>query len=142
MDKRLILAIVLAIAIMTGYQFIVSRLYPPAVEQPQEFSSPQEFSPVIKQISRPAPELLAPTTAQGETKDLVVDTGLFRAIFTTRGARIKSYRLKKYQARDVKLIDLEKEIDREKNKEKKRELEAYLGEVVEKNAILTSLGEA
>jgi len=124
LDKRLILAIVLAISTMTGYQFIVSRLYPPAVEQPQGLSSPQQFSPAIKQSPRPTPELSALAPNHQETKDLVVDTGLFRAVFTTRGARIKSYRLKRYQARDVKLTELEKEINREKNKDKKRELEA------------------
>ncbi len=142
MDKRLILAIVLAISIMTGYQFIVSRLYPPVEEQPQEFSSPQEFSPAIKQISRPTPELLAPTAAYRESEDLIVDTDLFRIVFTTQGARIKSYRLKKYQARDIKPTDIEKEIGREKNEDKKRQLEAYLGEVVERNAKLIGLKEA
>jgi len=142
LDKKLILAIVLAISIMTGYQFIVRRLYP-VEEQPQQFSAPQqELYPAIKQIPKHTPELLAPVAAYTEPKDLIVDTGLFRAVFTTQGARIKSYRLKKYQARDIKPTDIEKEIDREKNEEKKRELEAYLGEVVERNAKLTSLKEA
>ena len=149
MDKRLILAIALAILVMTGYQFIVSRLYP-VEEQPQQFSSPQELSPAVKQISKPKPELStspaaelsAPTPAYRESKDLIVDTNLFRIVFTDQGGRIKSYRLKKYQMRDIKPTDIEKKIDKEKNEEKKRELEAYLGETVGRKAQIADLEKA
>jgi len=145
LDKRLILAIALAILIMTGYQFIMGRLHP-IEEQRQELyptiQATQEPSPAIKQIPKPTPELLAPAAAYTEPKDLIVDTDLFRIVFTTQGARIKSYQLKRYQARDIKPTDIEKEIDREKNEDKKRQLEAYLAEIVDRNTELTGLEEA
>ena len=145
MDKRLILAIALAILTMTGYQFIVGRLYP-IEEQRQELSptiqATREFPPAIEQIYKPTPELLAPAAVHRESEDLIVDTDLFRIVFTTQGARIKSCRLKKYQARDVKPTDIEKEINREKNEGKRRQLQAYLAEVVDRNAKLAGLKEA
>ena len=166
MDKRLISAIVLAILVMTGYQFIMARLYP-AQEQPQQSALSQQptliagetFEPSVSSGSaarrapggEPAPEssipeLLVSTTdnriSEGLIKDVVAETDLFRIVFTTQGARIKSCRLKDYQARAIKPADIEKEISKVKDHDKKRELQVYLGEIIDRDASLASMKEA
>jgi YidC/Oxa1 family membrane protein insertase len=112
MDKRTLLAVVLSITVLLVYQtFFVKS---PVKTAP---APPQQQAAVAPQAGKPAPEPAATTaappvasiqtaatgrlaTAQaiiGAEQDVVVETPLFRAVFTTRGGALKSFQLKQYK---------------------------------------------
>ena len=111
MDNKSLLAIVLCIAILIGYQSLISYLYPPAPPtDPQslpptpdtpgpgltEAAPEPSVPPAVDRIGQPAipPEAAAPPASGG--RDVTVETDTYRAVFTTLGGRLKSFRLKEY----------------------------------------------
>lgn len=110
MEKRLILAIVLSFLVLMGYQYLFvkpkqARLKPPvtaaapAPEAPlPAAAAPAPAPAAAKPEAAPAlpPQDLAAVAGQSE-KDVVVDTPLYRAVWSNKGAVLKSWTLKKYQ---------------------------------------------
>jgi YidC/Oxa1 family membrane protein insertase len=114
MEKRLILAIVLSFLVLMGYQYFVVKPTKPAVP-PVEISPAPPAAPLpgtagAAQESRqeapaeakaapaeavPAPDLGA-VAGQAET-DVVVETSLYKAVWTNKGAVLKSWKLKKHK---------------------------------------------
>ena len=101
-QRRVLLAIAISLLIVALYQeLIVHRLYPPAEQAPPatEPASPAaapgstEKPAAANTEAKPAvaPELAA------NARDVVVDTDLYRATFTTLGARLKGLELKRYR---------------------------------------------
>src|SRR5215203_284459 len=99
MEKRVLIAVVLSFLVLYGYQ----AMFPPPPEQAQKpvqaskaATAPNASAPAP---SNPAPGQPAPSTAPGEVaaRDLVVENTDVRAVFTTRGAVLKSWQLKKYR---------------------------------------------
>jgi len=105
MDKRTILAIVLALAVLLVYQVFFVK--PPV---PQKAPAPQQSAEQIKKDKAAAPAG-APVTAAGIAKtapkaaaikpeapprDIKVETARYTAVFSTRGAALKSLKLKDY----------------------------------------------
>lgn len=114
MDKRTILAVVLSVIVLMGYQYFFAK--PPvktATQQESAAVSGTNVQPPASSRQSPAPPATgsgptAPALQQagtlnytkavaGSEKDVVVETPLYRAIFTTRGAALKSFQLKNYQ---------------------------------------------
>jgi YidC/Oxa1 family membrane protein insertase len=106
MDKRAILGIALSILVLVIYQELVSRFYPAPSTSPQspversyeakppEASAPKEQpSPVA--AAQPGPAKALPGQP---ARDIKVDTENYSAVFTTQGARLKSFKFKKYRA--------------------------------------------
>lgn len=105
MDKRTILAIVLSLILVMGYQYFF--LKKPAPEQGQQ-TSVQETSDVAakKEVSAhktktaepPSPEKSIVKKAEigAVGKDIKVITPLYTAIFNTKGATLTSFKLKNY----------------------------------------------
>jgi YidC/Oxa1 family membrane protein insertase len=105
MDKRTILAIVLSLILVMGYQYFF--LKKPAPEQGQQ-TSVQETSDVAakKEVTEdktitaepPSPEKSIVKKADIGTvgKDIEVITPLYTAIFNTKGAALKSFKLNNY----------------------------------------------
>jgi YidC/Oxa1 family membrane protein insertase len=103
MDKRVILAIGLSILILVIYQEFVSRYYgaPPSAPELAKQEPEKEKVP-------PATEPSAPTTppqsksvalpVSREAKDIRVETDNYIALFTNQGARLKSFKFKKYRS--------------------------------------------
>jgi YidC/Oxa1 family membrane protein insertase len=98
MDKRAILAIILSMVVIIIWQLIFapSRKEPSVIEE-------QEERPAIEARREEAPEASreekVPVYTQKEesdVRDVVVDTPLYRAVFTTAGARLKSWALNEY----------------------------------------------
>jgi YidC/Oxa1 family membrane protein insertase len=113
MEKRVLLAIVLSFIVLYGYQ----AMFPPPElpgPTPQEQTQGQPAGPpqpaatgtptanegapspaaAVEPPAAPAgPQPLVADTAE---RDIVVENGSVRAVFSTRGAVIKSWRLKKY----------------------------------------------
>jgi len=104
MDKRTILAIVLSLAVLLVYQIFFVK--PPV---PSKGTAPQASTGQVRQDadapSTPAP---AATTAsarpalksavgpQAPPRDITVETAHYKAVFSTRGAALKSLKLKDY----------------------------------------------
>jgi len=125
MEKRTLLAIVLSVAVLFIYQ---NFLAPKPVKQPApqpvastvapQQASQQAASTVTPQPApvSPAPQTglsagrMVPAKVQtGTERDVVVETPLYRAIFTTRGAALKSFQLKHYKTaleNDEDLVDI------------------------------------
>ncbi len=107
--SRVLVAVILSLVLVFAYQeLVLKRLYPPPPEQAAQKAktralgtSPSAKAPIPapSAVSTPAaaapPALPAP--AGGPERLVVVDTDLYRATFTTRGARLKSFKLKRYR---------------------------------------------
>lgn len=97
MEKRAFIAVALSLLILVLYQEWVSRYYgapPPAPNTPKEVDKPApSVVPAPVTPAKPPPVALP----SGETgKEIRVDTENYVALFTTQGARLKSFKLKKY----------------------------------------------
>ncbi len=121
MDKRSFLAIVLSIIVLLVYQTYFVK--PPAKTEtapaPQQQAAATQAAKPETAAAKTVPDATAvqptntgkialPQTAAVE-KDAVVETPLYRAVFTTRGAALKSFQLKQYQdrlAEDEDIIDI------------------------------------
>ncbi len=108
MDKRAIIGIALSILVLVVYQEVVTRYYgpPPAgPASPTEKNNGVEKAPAPPQTS-PAPAasvpkaqpIPAPVSAGRGAKDVTVETDNYVAVFTTQGARVKSFKLKKFRS--------------------------------------------
>lgn len=102
MERRALLAVILSLIIIVAYQELVLKRFAP----PPEHLAP----PPAPAIPAPPPAAVAPEVAvspmapRGETvapsiegRDVVIDTDLYRATFTTAGARLKSFQLKRFR---------------------------------------------
>jgi len=100
MEKRAILAIVISLIILVLYQ----QYFAPSVPEPQKEKTPEKAQTappakdgITKAESIPAPaQAAAPVIKTQPGKDITVDTPLYTAVFDTRGARLKSWKVKKY----------------------------------------------
>jgi YidC/Oxa1 family membrane protein insertase len=114
MEKRLILAIVLSFLVLMGYQYFIVKPTKPAV-LPVETSSAapaaslpgtavaaRESRPDAPAEAKPAPAEAVPApdlgavAGQAET-DVVVETSLYKAVWTNKGGVLKSWKLKNYK---------------------------------------------
>jgi YidC/Oxa1 family membrane protein insertase len=114
MEKRLIVAIVLSFLVLMGYNYFFVKPNKPAVNPPVAAPAappapvpgtagavqekPQ--APAAEAKTAPAealpPQDMTAVAGQAE-KDVVVDTPLYRAVWSNKGAVLKSWTLKKYQ---------------------------------------------
>src|ERR1043166_5349702 len=103
MEKRAFIAVVLSLLVLLGYQEWVTRYYgtpappAPAVQEPEK-TTPKEQSPPIAQTTiAPAKPAVAASTVSGQSvRDVRIDTEKYVAVFTNRGARLKSFEFKNY----------------------------------------------
>lgn len=110
MERNAILATVLVIAILLGYQWYLAQFDAPAPppaptqEAPQSAKAPAPPAPAP--VPAPAAAPAAPGQPRGYTptaqvvqkpQDVVVDTPLMRVVLTTEGGRAKSWQLKNYR---------------------------------------------
>ncbi|MCX5852438.1 MAG: membrane protein insertase YidC [Deltaproteobacteria bacterium] len=103
MEQRTFLAIVLSLLLLIGYQYYYMKTHPPkpgvTMEKPAEEKSPAE--PQGNAVAPGAEEAplkrLAIEKNGGEAKDITVETPLYTAVFTTRGASLKSFMLRDYR---------------------------------------------
>jgi YidC/Oxa1 family membrane protein insertase len=109
MDKRTLLAVVLSIGVVLIYQ---SFFAPTPVKQPtpaqqaatvaqsqvqQIQEAAQGTSPTASLQQKTAAKLATAQMVTGTEREVVVETSLYSAVFTTRGAALKSFQLKQYK---------------------------------------------
>ena len=110
MDKRAIIGIAISILVLVIYQDLVTRFYPPTPPQPVPASEskneakdakPAETANTVKD-SQPAvtagQAASAEISSRQAARDVKIETENFIAVFTTQGARLKSFKFKKYRA--------------------------------------------
>ncbi len=110
MEKRVLLAVVLSFMVLYGYQ---AMFPPPPAPKPAATSSapPAAEAGVAPQGSSPAavaaqPAVAAPLVADSAEREIVVEGDAIRAVFSSRGAVLQSWRLKKYRDGAGQPLDL------------------------------------
>ena len=100
MDKRTILAIVLSILVLFTYQTFFVKPPPPKKPDTATVSKESPVAPSANKVSGVVPERKAPLITKLATasatvpeKEITVDTKLYRAVFTTKGGTLKSFKL-------------------------------------------------
>lgn len=107
MDKRTILAVVLSLAVLFAYQIFFAKPPVPPKPVPVQEAGQENADKVVKQPDKPTVAAAAATTKpviqkvavkkEGQPKDVRVETENYIAVFSTKGAALKSFQLKKYQ---------------------------------------------
>ncbi len=95
MEKRVLIAVLLSIAVMYGYSFLVTP--PPRSKTAQTQKPVQQQLSAVKAVTVSTVSPAQPPVVSPGTKDVVVDTDLYRAVFSTNGATLKKLSLKKYK---------------------------------------------
>lgn len=128
MEKRVLLAVFLSFLVLFVYQAIFAPAPPDAERQPV---APEMEAATEPPVVRPIPDVLEPSpldasaaeteraggTEETETavsvlvgdsvaRDIVVDTPVVRAVFTNRGAQLRSWKLKDYLDAAGEPVDL------------------------------------
>src|SRR5215471_520372 len=112
MERRVLLAVILSVVILVGFQALFPQPPDQAAQQQQQ---QQQQKPVQSSKTATAPNAAAPAASnpvpsiqpaaplpaeagapQVPTRDLIVENADVRAVFTTRGGALKSWQLKKY----------------------------------------------
>jgi YidC/Oxa1 family membrane protein insertase len=122
MEKRVLVAVVLSFLVLWGFQSLVVKKTPPGVKKGAPIAAGKAGSSVgattqggaaspaapgaASPAATPAPAstsavsgakpAAAATVAETAERDIVVETKTVRAVFTNRGAHLKSWRLKHY----------------------------------------------
>jgi YidC/Oxa1 family membrane protein insertase len=108
MERNAILATVLVIAILLGYQWYLSR-YETPVHEPSRVAAPQASEqrssapqpnqqPLSVAPSATRPQAFTPTAQLSlPRKNVTVETPLMRVVLSTEGARVTAWQLKTYK---------------------------------------------
>ena len=115
MDKNTLLAVILSLVVLLGWSYFFTPK--PDPQKPVPVPSVQETSPLMPEA--PAkPETITPEAqipsqyiapAGAEVSDVVVETDLFKAVFSTEGAILKHWELKTYKDKNNLPVVLLKE---------------------------------
>jgi YidC/Oxa1 family membrane protein insertase len=103
MERRVLLAIFLSFLVVFAYQTLVIKPVPkpaPATDRTEPVKTPPTPAPsVASEPARPVVERPAATPLLSESaeRDIPIETKDVIAVFTNRGARLKSWRLKHYR---------------------------------------------
>ncbi len=99
MEKRALIALVISFIVFIGFGYVQQKFlpHPPPVTKPNEEQQAAAKKLPSPEPSKPhvSPPAAAPTGARQPT-DVIVDTPLYRAVFTEQGARVKSFSLKRF----------------------------------------------
>jgi len=106
MEKRTLLAVVLSLIILIGWSYFSQKSEPkkpaPAVQgrgtaAPTGKTEIQTVKPETVQPSVQSPAEALPATQASAASDIVVETDLYKAVFSSQGAIIKSWELKTFK---------------------------------------------
>lgn len=105
-NKRVILAVVLSLAVLVGWNFLFPAKTPPPKPDQNQATSAQ----VTPDATKPAPKTEAlPAFAPTPGKKITVDTPLFTAVFNATGGVLERFSLKRFHQTlesDSPLVDL------------------------------------
>lgn len=97
MEKNTIIAIVLSIAVLIGYQFFMKEATPPASQQQVETAKAEQKVPAEASKPAPAPAVQAQKAeVKAPEKTFTVENDLYKVILSSRGAAVRQVELKQY----------------------------------------------
>jgi len=99
MEKRTLLAVILSLIILLGWSYFFPKKYAPQKTSQTE-QAPLKTEPAVKtETTQPSsqPAIEYPETKETLANDIIVETDLYKAVFSTEGATIKSWELKTYK---------------------------------------------
>jgi len=98
MERRAFIAAALAFAILIGWQYLLGYLYPHAQGERGApiMTTPAAGPPPAVEAHRPA--AARPAAPAADARRVTVETDLYRAVFTSVGARLESLQLKRYRS--------------------------------------------
>lgn len=115
MEKRLILAIVLSFLVLFLYQALFVKKEPPqepisetAVEMEKKPEQEIIQKDTLTPLEPPEDKVFQPISDQAE-EQIIIDTSLFQAVWSNKGAILKSWKLKKHKdenKEDLELISI------------------------------------
>lgn len=116
-QARALLAVALATIILFGAQFLLPRPQgPPAPSKEKEKALPTAITPSTSPSGEapasPDRQQRQETVPKTPEREVMVETDVVRAVLTSRGGALKSWRLKSYEAADgqgVELVALQQE---------------------------------
>jgi len=100
MDKRALIGIALSVLVLVAYQQFINYYYgPPPVSEPAPTNVKSAESTAAPAVAN-APAAAAPVAlpAGQRAKEISVDTDNYSAVFTSHGARLKSFQFKKFRS--------------------------------------------
>ena len=98
MDKRTLIAVVLALVVLMGSQYLFTKQTPPPSQPQPTVEKKAEATPK----EGPAVTLPAPGEEEAaRTTDIKVETGLYIATLTSRGGTVRGFTLKTYKAKGI-----------------------------------------
>jgi YidC/Oxa1 family membrane protein insertase len=111
MDKRTILAVVLSLAVLFAYQiFFAKPPVPPAgvpageqTQTTEQIAAQQPDASAVLATAKPAEKKIS-VKREDLPRDIRVETENYIAVFSTRGASMKSFQLKNYQEECTKCV--------------------------------------
>lgn len=116
MEKRALIAVALSFLILWIYQAYLAPKPTPTPAQTRTSKVASETQPVPQaggpeeksSASEAASALTAPTNIPAADREykIRVETRLYKAVFTNKGARLLSFKLKEYKDSDPKLIEI------------------------------------
>jgi YidC/Oxa1 family membrane protein insertase len=104
MEKRTLLALGLAFIVLLVYQYLFVKPAPQQVQNPAKVEEKEKPAPAATQEPVVSVPRVQPVSA--EEKELKVETDLYSAVFSTRGATVKHFELKKYKDKEGKNVVL------------------------------------
>src|SRR6185436_11979824 len=114
MERRVLIAVLLSFLVLYGYQ----AMFPPPPEpKPAQTttskgatapkaSAPTQANPTASVQGAPAPAPAEAATPAAPARELEVDNADVHAVFTTRGAVLKSWKLKKYHDAEKRPLEM------------------------------------
>ncbi len=101
MEKRAFIAVALSLLILLAYQEWMSRYYgsPPPTPTSTPKETEKSLPPPAPAVPSVTPESVPPNlkSTERQGREIQVETDNYVALFTTQGARLKSFQLKKYR---------------------------------------------
>ncbi len=114
MEKRLIIATVLSVLVLLGFSYFYQFPLSPKKEAEKKDVVVAEKTPEAKKDASAEGKALAKKAKQSplpSEKEIIIETDLYRAILTNRGAVIKAWELKKYTANGKSHVQLIPQVD-------------------------------
>ena len=114
MGKNTVLAFLLSLLVIMGYNYYIAQKYPAPTPEVSKQQKIEALSPAPSPDQQKSTVFVQPVKAG---KDFVVETDLVRLVITSSGARIKSCQLKKYAEEKIDLKTVQTrlaQIEREK----------------------------
>jgi YidC/Oxa1 family membrane protein insertase len=107
MEKQTLLAIALSILVLVAFSYFSPQQPVQRPAPPQEAQKEIQKEGIKEELPAVPAEIPVPTVAVPvEEKEIHIETSLYSAVFTTRGATIKQWDLKEYPGKDEKPVSL------------------------------------